>query len=1436
MQNRVLLKELAKSKKEITVAAIIAMMLSSLAFVALFASNSSEDILNTNNQVSVETSPQVINGDQDKANLNSTVNWQKQVSANNVDQLEEGIIIEEINNDQEYVYDSLDLPDGWSAQWSYDPVGTPEESRTYTSQEPGVNDRPTYIKITTGSKDTFKPSVVEPVTQPISETALDAGKNPSAPVLYKKKIYMIMRAVEAAADPNNLDSSIYTIDCYDLITYSRCNGYPGYFSSDSGAITGNSESQSIQTGTKDLNTAQYFQQIFDDGTYGNEGRLYFPAQKGNEYGIGCVNILQAVNCGFTSLGSSLAPVSGDFPTLISGFVQKGSKFYGHANDEDLDYQRIICFDLNSDGNGGDAPCDGYDETTLSSAPTYILSQHYNKYRRSGAHAISGDKLYWTVDYRYAINSLQSSQSSLRTVMFCFDITTKQRCPGTGGNEGWSHNFGGAPAYPSSALQQDHSSTIFIWRQAGGEDHAVCTVIAIATDLIYYEPAIRCFSLDNGIFYPGGGGSGFPDKIFPSVWWPAYAPFIPWKVGLNHLDTTNESGQAVTYFPLYTTASGNIGEKPVNGATLCYNWETQEPCEDFGNKVRYWFDINDGESGDVGYADDGACIWAVGNENYLWSFDPKKGEFPCRSSQTELSVSANADAYYCDGKNRAFEWDKIRLSKTNLYNFDTLKVTVKNASNDEVIPGYENVDIKDLGYLDISDISYDNVPSLELEVVPTVFNTSPWANGKSPNVSAILRTDNVQYCFQTKPKEICNLKQIVTATGATVTTDTDTITGQSQTKVDAQVGDDKQCYKDVRVSLTRDRAEVKAGDTITYTVKVEHKGKRALEDAVNRGKISNAKVEVTIPSGLEFVSANNGGVRQGNKVVWSSQTFAPEDVALRQVTFRPSSQVTISDKAGIVFAATTQSNIVVQASVISGDDIYQADNTASDSSAILITETSDEQEESTEEELDLPEDEQIVGGGTEFPDPIRPELSSGTAQGGTLTPSFIRNIVPPRFADQAEQFFKVINSAVQPIPNNVAVAIPYASIAFLAAFAVIYIYQALQETRIRRKLIALQQRYKRTEELRKNYVDMTSHYINTPIAKMSATLDLLVSENVLPESTVNSAKTRISKLGQHAKMLLSATDQVPGQNEGTKQILAKKSSFFGAGTLIPLFGVLVVTIIINALFVWTDKYDPTRATIIIQSSFYILSAIALFIAYNRFKAQKFATEATQQEINLEKQLTQSQSSFIANSSKTLEDDLIELSQLSTTIQDIPKSEGFTNGINSLKDAVNKLSYLNSLTSSAIVPTISNQTIKDLAYEVINNLKSYADERNVALDIVVEPGLTILVDIDGFKQILESTIQNAIKFSKSGSNVEVKMKRQNKESIKITVKDSGVGIPKEKIEQLFKPFGRATDSREYNYEGIGLDLYMDKLIAEQCGGSIRIDSEVNKGTTVTIILPS
>lgn len=98
---------------------------------------------------------------------------------------------------------------------------------------------------------------------------------------------------------------------------------------------------------------------------------------------------------------------------------------------------------------------------------------------------------------------------------------------------------------------------------------------------------------------------------------------------------------------------------------------------------------------------------------------------------------------------------------------------------------------------------------------------------------------------------------------------------------------------------------------------------------------------------------------------------------------------------------------------------------------------------------------------------------------------------------------------------------------------------------------------------------------------------------------------------------------------------------------------------------------------------------------------------------------------------------------------------------------------------------------------------------------------------------NVIDNAIKFTSEGTvSLHVTLKDQ---MVEVKVTDTGTGIEDEAKESLFTSFHHGTDLYQFEYEGVGLGLYTTRLILENHGGDIKIDSEAGKGTTVTMHFP-
>ncbi len=144
---------------------------------------------------------------------------------------------------------------------------------------------------------------------------------------------------------------------------------------------------------------------------------------------------------------------------------------------------------------------------------------------------------------------------------------------------------------------------------------------------------------------------------------------------------------------------------------------------------------------------------------------------------------------------------------------------------------------------------------------------------------------------------------------------------------------------------------------------------------------------------------------------------------------------------------------------------------------------------------------------------------------------------------------------------------------------------------------------------------------------------------------------------------------------------------------------------------------------------------------------------------------------------------------------------------------------------------------LVEETVFLYSSVAETKNIELSysIDIDQDMYYLSDPMRIRQVVSNLVTNAIKFTSENGRVNidcVDVKEKEKSFIKISVKDSGVGIPADKMDLLFKPFSQIDSSTTRIYGGTGLGLSIVKNIAELLGGKVEVISEEGKGSTFTV----
>lgn len=244
------------------------------------------------------------------------------------------------------------------------------------------------------------------------------------------------------------------------------------------------------------------------------------------------------------------------------------------------------------------------------------------------------------------------------------------------------------------------------------------------------------------------------------------------------------------------------------------------------------------------------------------------------------------------------------------------------------------------------------------------------------------------------------------------------------------------------------------------------------------------------------------------------------------------------------------------------------------------------------------------------------------------------------------------------------------------------------------------------------------------------------------------------------------------------------------------------------------------------------------------------ELTEQNIELEiqkKQLdeaNQLKSSFLSNMSHELRTPLNSIIALSSVLNrhllgkvteddysylDIIERNG-----KNLLSIVNDILDLSRIESGKEEITINQFSMNELITDIVETIKPQTFQKNIDLIFNgLEELPSIKSDMDKCKHIIQNIIGNAIKFTKVGK-VEISTLKVNHE-IHVTISDTGIGIPPDKLPFIFDEFRQADESTSKNYGGTGLGLAIAKKYAKLLNGNITVNSTLNKGSTFLLRLP-
>jgi CheY-like chemotaxis protein/CHASE3 domain sensor protein len=260
-------------------------------------------------------------------------------------------------------------------------------------------------------------------------------------------------------------------------------------------------------------------------------------------------------------------------------------------------------------------------------------------------------------------------------------------------------------------------------------------------------------------------------------------------------------------------------------------------------------------------------------------------------------------------------------------------------------------------------------------------------------------------------------------------------------------------------------------------------------------------------------------------------------------------------------------------------------------------------------------------------------------------------------------------------------------------------------------------------------------------------------------------------------------------------------------------------------------------------------------------QKQQLEALQQETSEKAEelarASQYKSEFLANMSHELRTPLNSLLILSRNLADnrdgnldaeqVESARIIHDAGSSLLRLINDILDLSKIEAGKMELSLVDYPLQNLARNLRRNFDHVAREKKLDYDVSIEDGLPaeIYTDPNRLEQIINNLLANAFKFTSKGS-VRVRISRptddlpipdalSDQNVLAISVQDSGIGIPVDKLERIFNAFEQADTSTSRQFGGTGLGLSISRRMAELLGGDIVLRSEVGQGSEFALLLP-
>lgn len=426
----------------------------------------------------------------------------------------------------------------------------------------------------------------------------------------------------------------------------------------------------------------------------------------------------------------------------------------------------------------------------------------------------------------------------------------------------------------------------------------------------------------------------------------------------------------------------------------------------------------------------------------------------------------------------------------------------------------------------------------------------------------------------------------------------------------------------------------------------------------------------------------------------------------------------------------------------------------------------------------------------------------------------------------------LQKTLHDVPPVVAYTFPYWLFLLLLGLALRFTYQTAREAIANERMQKLYKRQELIAEEKDNFIALGSHYLHTPLTVMRNGADTVVAVKEAPETVTGPLLAALDDLKSRIDAILGKVES----NEALRGIQQPNPIQLRGSVLqnpvfwLPVASVCFIVVIMNTLLSLVGKWNFSLTNFTIQAIVGAVIITFLFVTIRNSYIHKQEQQKLRQLVDYQAAIDNARTTLIEESTTALRAGLAQVETAKAALPNTPTAAFVTEGYNRFAEILSRFDLLSQLRAGASYGEAQKFDLQDTVNTILADYQPTIDAKKLTVHANMH-GIKTVGNPALFNYVLRTVVDNAVKFTNDGGEISLEASKKSGK-VDLHIVDNGIGIPEEKIPTLFKPFSRAGSAIQFDYEGLGFSLFLDRIIMDYLEGDIDVTSHEQQGTLVTI----